>query len=73
MEGNERTEFTYIKPNDTIKLNLQKTNSLEKTIITIPEKYANKNLYLQLISSTNVQNLRYFSSSLQVQIIESFG
>lgn len=46
MQGGDRNEFTFIKPNETIKLTLEKQNILEKKIIDIPQAYANKNLYI---------------------------
>ncbi|KAL4437870.1 hypothetical protein ABPG74_001041 [Tetrahymena malaccensis] len=73
MEGGNRNEFTFIKPNHTIKLNFEKLSTLEKKVVDIPAEYANKNLQIQLVSPSGVQILSYFSSSLKVQMIEKYG
>ncbi|EAS01818.2 hypothetical protein TTHERM_00565630 (macronuclear) [Tetrahymena thermophila SB210] len=73
MEGGNRNEFTFIKPNHTINLNFEKLSTLEKQVIDIPAEYANKNLYIQLVSTSGSQILSYFSSSLKVQMIEKYG
>ncbi|KAL4487468.1 hypothetical protein ABPG72_006988 [Tetrahymena utriculariae] len=73
MEGGNRNEFTFIKPNHTIKLNFEKLSTLEKQVVDIPAEYANKNLYIQLVSSSGVQIVSYFSSSLKIQMIEKYG
>ncbi|KAL4440764.1 hypothetical protein ABPG74_013745 [Tetrahymena malaccensis] len=69
----EASDFSFVKPNHSEVFDFDISKGLQKVQIPIPEKYVKSNVCIE-VSSHNVQSsLTYFSTSLQVQIIEDIG
>ncbi|KAL4490234.1 hypothetical protein ABPG72_004273 [Tetrahymena utriculariae] len=69
----EASDFSFVKPNHLEVFDFDISKGLQKVQIPIPEKYVKSNVCIE-VSSHNVQSsVTYFSTSLQVQIIEDIG
>ena len=62
-----------MKPNHSEKIRLQKTTTIEKYSYTIPKDFTKKNLFIQIITNNKFTSTTYFSTSLNVQLIENYG
>jgi len=66
-------DFAYVKPNYTEKVDVQRSPYLEKMFYKIPPKCSKTSMFIQLVTSSKISSLTYFSTSLKVQFIENYG
>ncbi|MCQ2815850.1 MAG: hypothetical protein MJ252_01160 [archaeon] len=70
---NEGNKFSFIQPNFETEINSLEGGKETKTELEIPEKYHNKNLFIEICSDKSKKNLTYYSSNLHYAIFESVG
>ena len=70
-QGSE--DFAFVKPNFAQKLDVPKSQQIDKFKYEIPKQYQNTNLFVQITSSAKNAHVTYFCTSLKVQIIENYG
>ena len=66
-------DFSFIKPNLVEKFQTDKKSLLEKKTIIVPEVLQKSNLFISILGKEKKAHLSYFSTSLNVQIIENYG
>ena len=62
-----------MKPNFSQRIEVAKSQQLEKFKYEIPKQFEKSNLFIQVSSAAKSANVTYFSTSLKVQIIENYG
>ena len=69
------TILSYIKPNTTISINIDKheLKILKSNIISMPNNLKNENLFIQILSSTVTTSKSYLDHQLIVQIKQNYG
>jgi hypothetical protein len=66
-------DFAFVKPNYTEKLEVKKSSFLEKLVYKIPGHMTKTSMFVQSVAPNKVNSVTYFSTSLKVQFIESYG
>ncbi len=64
-------QFSYITPNKTIEIKLDKTKT--QTSIDLPESLHNSNVLVEISAAGQTKTQAYYSNSLNVQTIENYG
>jgi len=67
------SDFSFVKPNFSQKLDVKKSSELEKSLFRIPPQFEKSNLFIQIITANKITSTTYFSTSLKVQITENYG
>ena len=62
-----------MKPNFSQRIEVPRSQQLEKFKYEIPKQFERNNLFIQVTSAAKSTNVTYFSTSLKVQIIENYG
>jgi len=68
-----KDEFSYIQPTEKQRLDVVYSKTLEKITHEIPKQLQKYNLNVELRTENKTLCETYFSTSLQVHVIESFG
>ena len=66
-------DFSFIKSNFSEKHDFKNYEDLEKCSINLPSQFEKKNVFIQIRAFSKTVSLTYFSTSLQVQVMENYG
>jgi len=68
-----KDEFSYIQPSEVQKIQIDNPQDLQKKTVSIPQNLQKYNLHVEMRAEDKRSSATYFSTSLNVHILENYG
>ena len=69
----DKSDFGFVQPNLSQIIQIDVTKGLLKQAISIPEKFRNSNVSIEVASQNTQKTVTYFSTSLQTISVQESG